>query len=334
MPAASPPPELLLVLLEVARTGTYSAAGAALGVNHTTVARKIAALEDALGDHVLVRTGERWALTPLGERVAAAAIEVQAALARLRPGDDVVSGVVRMTATDGFSAYLAAPAIARVRDEHPGVAVELVTATRRAMLQRSGVDIEVVVGEPRVFRAHSAHLGDYALGMYASRDYLARHGTPTTREEVTRHGLIYFIDSMLQVDDLDAPRRIAPDMEDGLTSTNVFVHVEATRAGAGIGFLPCFMADRHDDLVRLLGDELEERLPYYLVIRAEAMRQPAVALVVEAIKRQVEASAELLLGAHARSLLLSREGRANSPKDGAAASRGAPPPRRLADPDS
>ena len=62
---------------------------------------------------------------------------------------------------------------------------------------------------------------------------------------------------MLQVNDLDAPRRLVPGMPDALASTNVFVHVEATRAGAGLGFLPCFMADRHDDLVRLLPDEVD-----------------------------------------------------------------------------
>ena len=45
-------------------------------------------------------------------------------------------------------------------------------------------------------------------------------------------------------------------MRESVTSTNVFVHVEATRAAAGLGLLPCFMADRHDDLVRVLPDEV------------------------------------------------------------------------------
>ena len=57
---------------------------------------------------------------------------------------------------------------------------------------------------------------------------------------------------MLQVDDLDLAPNFAPAMRESVTSTNVFVHVEATRAAAGIGLLPCFMADRHDDLVRVL----------------------------------------------------------------------------------
>ena len=64
-------------------------------------------------------------------------------------------------------------------------------------------------------------------------------------EDLARHPLVYFIDSMLQVDDLDLARSVAPTMRESVTSTNVFVHVEATRAAAGLGLLPCFMADRH-----------------------------------------------------------------------------------------
>ncbi|PRC51860.1 LysR family transcriptional regulator, partial [Mycobacterium sp. ITM-2017-0098] len=71
-------------------------------------------------------------------------------------GHRALEGVVRISATDGFSAYIAAPAAAAagaVQRRHPGVAVEIVAATRRATQQRSGLDIEVVVGEPKVLRA-------------------------------------------------------------------------------------------------------------------------------------------------------------------------------------
>ena len=201
-----------------------------------------------------------------------------------------------MSATDGFSAYIAAPAVADLQRTHPQLRVEIVTVTRRALQHRSGLDIEVVVGEPQVHRAEAFRLGFYMLGMYASRDYLAERGTPVSVEELTRHPLVYFVDSMLQVDDLDAPRRLVPTMADSVSSTNVFVHVEATRAGAGIGFLPCFMADRHVDLVRLLPDDFREQLPYWMVLRPESLRQPAVAAVVAALRSRTAAVQRMLLG--------------------------------------
>jgi DNA-binding transcriptional LysR family regulator len=207
-----------------------------------------------------------------------------------------LTGVVRMSATDGFSAYIAAPAVAALQREHPGLSVEIITITRRAIQHRSGLDIEVVVGEPQVHRAEAVRLGAYVLGMYASRKYLAEHGTPATVDELIRHPLVYFVDSMLQVDDLDVPRRLVPTMRDSLTSTNVFVHVEATRAGAGIGFLPCFMADRHKDLVRLLPDHFNEKLPYWMVLRPDSLRQPAVAAVANALRLRTVAVGPALAG--------------------------------------
>ena len=292
-------PDDLLVLLAVSRSAKFTTAAQVLGLNHTTVSRRIAALEKALGGRVLARASGGWELTELGAQAVLVAEQVETAVRALGPAGrapDPITGVVRMTATDGFSAYIAAPAVARLRRDHPGLSVEIVTVTRRALQQRSGLDIEVVVGEPQVHRAEAFRLGEYELGMYASRSYIEANGTPESVEALTAHPLVYFVDSMLQVDDLDAPRRLVPAMRDGVSSTNVFVHVEATRAGAGVGFLPCFMADRHEDLVRLLPGDIAERLPYWMVLRPESMRRPAVAAVVTALREQTTAHREWLLG--------------------------------------
>jgi DNA-binding transcriptional LysR family regulator len=297
----NPNPDDLLILLAVSRSGKFTTAAQALGLNHTTVSRRIAALEKALGGRVLARAAGGWEVTELGADAVGVAERIEAAVGTLGAEDrapDPIAGVVRMTATDGFSAYIAAPAVARLRRVHPGLTVEIITVTRRALQQRSGLDVEVVVGEPQVHRAEALLLGEYMLGMYASREYLAFHGVPGTVEELTQHQLVYFVDSMLQVDDLDAPRRLVPSMRDGLSSTNVFVHVEATRAGAGIGFLPCFMADRHADLVRLLPSDFAELLPYWMVLRPDSMRRPAVAAVVQALREETAAHRELLLARH------------------------------------
>ncbi|WP_241521995.1 LysR family transcriptional regulator [Arthrobacter pityocampae] len=286
----------LVVLLAVAQSGRFTTAGESLGLNHTTVSRRIAALEKALGGRVLSRGSGGWELTDLGRRAADAAAAVAEAVARLGDDDGALSGVVRMSATDGFSAFIAAPAFARLRAANPLLRIEIVTATRRASQTRTGLDFEVVVGEPQVHRAEAERLGAYVLGLYASRDYLEAYGAPATLEEATQHQLVYFIDAMLQVDSLDAPRRLLPAMRDALSSTNVFVHVEATRAGAGLGLLPCFMADRHADLVRLLPHEVAEELDYWLVVRADALRQPAIAAVVGALRRSTAAMEAQLLG--------------------------------------
>lgn len=289
----------LLVLLAVGRTGKYTTAAEELGLNHTTISRRIAALEEAMGGRVLARVAGGWELTDLGRGALTAAETVETAVRSLATdpaGQRALDGVVRISATDGFSAYIAAPAAAAVQRMHPKVAVEIVATTRRATQQRSGLDVEVVVGEPRVRRAKALRLCDYRLGLYASRDYLDEHGAPADVADLQRFPLVYFIDSMLQVDDLDLAASFAPAMRESVTSTNVFVHVEATRASAGIGLLPCFMADRHRDLVRILAQQVSAQLSYWLVARAEALRRPEVAAVVDAIRDRVRDQQDVLLG--------------------------------------
>jgi DNA-binding transcriptional LysR family regulator len=160
MPGRRPSPDDLLVLLAVARAGRYTAAAAELGLNHTTIARRIGSLEDALGGRVLARGASGWVLTPLGEHAISAAEGVERALGTLAPDAPRLSGVVRLSATDGFSGFIAAPAIVAVQAEHPGVSLEIVAATRRAAAQRVGVDLEVVVGRPHVHRAEAIHLAE------------------------------------------------------------------------------------------------------------------------------------------------------------------------------
>lgn len=296
---ATPNPHHLLVLLAVARTGRFTTAAESLGLNHTTVSRQIAALDKSLGGRTLARTVGGWELTDLGRKAVHAAEDVETAVATINAGEveaDAISGVVRISATDGFSAFIIAPAVAQLRRAHPNLSVEIVTVTRRALQHRSGLDLEVVVGEPQVHRAEAIRLGYYTLGMYASASYLKEFGSPAGIKELSQHRLVYFVDSMLQVDDLDAPRRLVPGMLDSLSSTNVFVHVEATRAGAGIGFLPCFMADNHPDLVRLLPEDFAENLPYWMVLRPDSLRQPAVAAVAQALRQRTIAVKDALLG--------------------------------------
>jgi DNA-binding transcriptional LysR family regulator len=121
---------------------------------------------------------------------------------------------------------------------------------------------------------------------------------PADVADLHRFPLVYFIDSMLQVDDLDVATRFAPAMRESVTSTNVFVHVEATRAAAGVGLLPCFMADRYPDLVRVLPETVSVRLTYWLVTRAETLRRPEVAAVVDALADQMAQQRDVLLGVH------------------------------------
>ena len=268
-----------MTFLSVARLGRYTAAAEVLGVNHSTVSRRVTALESAMGGRVLVRTAGGWEVTDLGHRAVTIAERIEASLRELIDGEnaDAVHGMVRVSAPDAFTSVFLAPAMTALRREHPQLAVELLSATQRVRQNRSGVDLEIVVGRPQVLRAYATPVCAYALRLYATPDYL---------DEVGR--LVYYVESSLQVDELDRALQELPDSPASVRSTSVFAHVEATAAGAGIGILPDFLGDADPRLTRVLDGAYAHPLAYWAVARDEGPRNPAVAATLEALISYIE----------------------------------------------
>lgn len=290
----------LLVLLEVARGGTFVAAGAALGLDHTTVSRRIAALERELGDRVLTRSPRGWELTELGRTLLASSRAVEQAVSDARRrtgrgGSDTLGGLVRIVASDGLGALFVAPVMARVHRLHPQVTLQLVTETR-PLVQGAGVDLEIGVGGPVSRRLKVVTLSEYALGLYATEEYLQRAGEPRTVAELAGHSFVYYIDALVRVDDLGLIRELLPTGEADVASTNVFAHLEATRAGAGLGLLPAFIARRAPELRRVLADQVDKRLRYVISASPQAARRPAAMVVLSELQEEVRRRQGELLG--------------------------------------
>lgn len=288
---AEPPLDALMTFLSVARLGRYTAAAEVLGVNHSTVSRRIAALEGAMGGRVLVRTTGGWEVTDLGRRAVSIAERIERSLRELVEGDGrgAVHGMVRISAPDAFTSVFLAPAMTALRREHPHLAVELLSATQRVRQNRSGVDLEIVVGRPQVLRAYATPVCSYSLRLYATPGYLAEHGAPATLPQLAGHPLVYYVESSLQVDELDRALQELPDSPPSVRSTSVFAHVEATAAGAGIGILPDFLGDPDPRLVRVLDGVYSHPLAYWAVARDEGPRNPAVAATLQAIAAHIDA---------------------------------------------
>ena len=236
----------LRYLLTVANTGRLVAAADALGVNHTTVSRRISALERLVGVRLLEKGTDGWELTQVGRTVAEQARPIEQALERVAlaitgEADDSLTGTFRITAPDGFGTTFVVPALIRLRERHPNLSCELITATRQLNLHQAGFDLAIAVGSPTSSRLFTELLTDYTLAPYASRDYLSRHGAPADLEELKGHTLVFYIDSLVQVGDLDL-HQYAPGVTARFTSTNILAQLEATRLGAGIGLLPRFLA--------------------------------------------------------------------------------------------
>ena len=298
-------PDDLLVLLEVARSGTFSAAGSALGIDHSTVSRRIGALESELGKPVVVRSVQGCEVTDFGRTLLERAESIERAMSGLAELDapsasdpSIYSGLVRVLAPEGFGSCFVAPVLARMHREFPAVSLELVTATR-PLVQGTGADIEIGVGEPVSRRIETFRLADYTLGLYASADYLAAWGEPTTLADLSRHSLIYYIDGLLRVSDLDLIDRLFPVGAVQIGSTSVHAQAAATRAGGGLGVLPNFLAHGDSRLIRLLPTQVRIELHLTAGLAPRVLRRPAAVEVMRRISAEVVARSRELWPDHA-----------------------------------
>lgn len=262
-----------------------------LGVDHSTVSRRLRALEAALGTRLLGRGYDGWVLTEEGLNVVEHARAVQEAVERAAgairgPAQGDVTGTVRVTAADGFGTRLVAPALTRVRSRYPGIKVELLTGASRLNLRQTNFDVAMIIGPVPTTRLYTEPLCSYDSALFASKSYLAQHGTPRSVDDLSRHPLVYFIDALEQVREIDLEKYVR-NPAIGFASNNIFALVEATRRGGGIGLMAKYMAVTEPDLVRIELDLPPARIDVTLAIRNEVEDRGAVRAVRQALHQEV-----------------------------------------------
>lgn len=282
----------LLILLEIARCGSLLGAGNALALNHTTVSRRIAALEAELHASVITRTVQGCELTDLGRSLLTACEKVESAMAEARDHSRTqdltkpLSGLVRVATTEAFGAYVITPILAELHRDNPELQIEIVMQTRLNPYN-SGADIEIGVGEPVSSRPGAEKLTNYSLGLYASTDYLNHRGRPTNTAELKAHSLIYYVEGLLRVEDLDVLDQLTTSGHAAFASTSVHAQLFATVGGAGIGLLPAFVADREPDLRRVLYPQVRLVPEFTSWLASSRLRRIGAAAVMRAIRQGV-----------------------------------------------
>lgn len=286
-----PSPDDLLVLLTVARLGRFTAVANALEITHTTVSRRILALDKQLGGRTLERTPQGWELTELGRAAVSAAESIEANLgtlaAGLHHGEQALAGVVRISAPDGFATYIATPALVKLQESYPLLRVELLSTTQRLRQNRSGVDIEVVAGAINSSRAETVFLAEYTLRLYAGAAYAVSHTMPSSAEQLQGHRLVSYVESSLQIAELSLAQEPTASRAAAFQASSIFAQIEAVRANAGIGMLPAFMADSLPGLVRVLPNSVSQKVQFWAAARPESLRSPAVQAVVASFVREL-----------------------------------------------
>jgi len=284
------------LFLAVARAGQILAAARRLELNHATVSRRVAALEEALQCKLLIRRTNGCDLTQEGEAFMHAAermeAEMLAARAEVGMTDSEVTGTVRIGATDGFGIAFLAARLGRLADRYPGLKIQLVPVPQSFSLSRREADILITVDRPDAGRLITRKLVDYALCLYASKAYLAEHGAPQTAETLTAHRLIGYVEDLIISPQLHYRSHFARNWASDFEISAVLGQVEAVRAGAGIGILHKFLARTHPDLVQVLPG-LQVARAYWIVYHENLRNIRRVKAVVDFIAEETERERDL-----------------------------------------
>ncbi|MCH2108243.1 MAG: LysR family transcriptional regulator [Polyangiaceae bacterium] len=231
------------VFIEVVKARSFTGAGKKLGVPKSSVSRKVTALEERLGVQLLQRTTRRLSLSHEGEiyfeRAAKALEALEEAEREILEDAELLRGVIRITAPSDFGQSEYGRALAEFSEQHPHVQIQVELTQRKVDLVGEGFDLAIRAGRLPDSSMKAKRLGLSELNLYASPEYLEKHGTPTSPAELSNHDCVLFGSAHHQVWQMNKGEEKVEVAVKGSSCANQFsLLVSATVAGAGIALLP------------------------------------------------------------------------------------------------
>jgi DNA-binding transcriptional LysR family regulator len=275
--------------LELARQGKLTAAARVLGVEHSTVARRIGALEATLGLRLFDRLPKSWVLTSEGEGLLdyARRIEEEAlAFSRAGAGYGNLRGTVRVSAPPVFASAFLAARLALARDRWPGIAIELIGESRHANLYRREADLAVRLSRPEEPGLAARPLAQVGYALY---------GAPAWRSKPPAQWEFVGYDELLR----ETPQQqwleqFAAGRPFNLRSNDLATMWMACRAGLGLGALPHFLARGDAALAEFTDHPCPVERPVWLAIHPDVRRSARVKVVAELVAQIIQQDAGVL----------------------------------------
>jgi DNA-binding transcriptional LysR family regulator len=262
----------------LAREGTLSAAARTLGVDHATVARRVAALETSTGLKLVDRRARTTTLTEDGKRIATVAAPMEEAAFALgraaqaaKPGID---GEVSISAPPNFASSVIAPQLVRLRHLHPGIRLKLIGEKRRASLSRREADVALRLMRPVEAGLLVRRIGSFGFSLY---------GAPAYLEKTPPHAFAFigYDASMAESPQEIWLGTIIGEREVVLRTNDLETHVAAARSGLGIAALPHYLGDSDPRLQRHVVTQKPINRDVWLVVHRDLRQVPAVRAVME-----------------------------------------------------
>ncbi|MFL9924919.1 LysR family transcriptional regulator [Herbaspirillum lusitanum] len=290
----------LRIFLELTRSQGLVDAAKKLGIDHSTVSRRIKRFEEQVGSQLFDRNNHGYKLTADGYRLVEYAERIEstvyAAAEELGGHNRMLSGQVRLGATEGFGTFVLAPHIAHFCAQHPHISVDMLPMPRFVNLSKHEADISVSIERPLSGNYVVTKLSDYVLKLYATRGYLESHAPISAVADLEQHNFIGYIDDLVFSEELRYKDNFAPESFRAFRSTSVVAQYTAARSGNALAILPCFLAQQSDDLVPVLEQEIAITRSFWLVAASEQRHVARVSALWSYLRECVEMNRDFLMG--------------------------------------
>ena len=275
----------LRVFLAVVRSRKIAPAARSLNIDATTIMRRLTRLEKALGVELFeLVAGDRLLTTRGQELLVHAETAESAALLAMEGGGGLqgkLAGHVRLSVAEGFGTWVLAPDMGDFNRRHPGIRLDLITASGFLNPSKREADMAVMLTRPQRGRLHARKLGDYRLHLYSSPAYLERTGRPGKPEDLRECTLIGYVPEFIFSPELNYLDEVGPGFEANLRSTSIIMQQRMISEGAGIGVLPDFIGLRDPTLMPLMIDRVEITRSFWLVTHDDVRKLGRIMAVAD-----------------------------------------------------
>jgi len=284
--------------LAVCRTYSFVAAATRLHVTHSTVSRRISALEASLETQLFLRTEQGCRLTPAGEALLPYAEQLETTVMNLEEQvsgkNSQLSGTIRIGAPDGLGNCFLATRLGEFQKWHPHLEIELIAVPMYYSLTKREIDILITITKPTSGNIIARKITDYRLGLFAAEKYLESHPKISRQEDLAGHETVDYIEDLLYDENLKFLAEFAPANKARFRSSTVVGQMNAVSAGAGIGVVPYFMAQTEPTLIPILPELYTERW-FWLQVNPDSRQMARVRATIDFIVSQIEENKAMFL---------------------------------------
>lgn len=277
--------------LATVETGSLSAAARALDQTQPTISRQISSLEEALQLTLFERGTRVMQLTDAGSELLAhvrGMADAATQISRVASGQSqMIEGIVRITSSDAMAAYALPNCIVSLRNEYPGICVDLVPSNELSDLIRREADISIRHTRPEQPDLVAKRLKDLEISLFASKEYLNSLGTAKALTDFANANFIGYENQDRLVPQINAMGIPITKKNFGIVTTNGNAIYELAREGAGIAFLPTNVAEGRLGLQRILPDAPSFKMETWLVTHREIRTNRRIRLTFDHIAKEL-----------------------------------------------